>query len=220
MIERDYFMRSIQMLTAALVSILLKKDSKQYTEAKEEIGEIGEKLIGIKWSVFRAFTHEHMTDLLGDEETLTKMFAAAELFREESDILYEEGKENESILQKMKSFSLFIKLINKDKRLLKLLSIDKYASLLKRLEEFELPALLELKRFRYYEMSAEFGKAKDILDELIDNEPGLIPDAIPCYRRLSNLTDAEIMQNGISKSEIENTLRKLESQLNKQKQVN
>jgi hypothetical protein len=215
MIERDYFMRSIQMLTTALIKILLKKDLKQYAEAMEEIDVTGEKLIGMKWTVFRAFKHDQMVELLGDEETLAKMYAAAELLCEESDILYHEGEEIESIVQGTKSFSLYIELLLKDRSFLKMLSSEKVSSLLKRLEEFELPVAVELKRFRYYEIMGGFRKAKEIMDELIDRDPAIIAEGVLFYQRLLKLSDEEIIQNGLSKSEVENTLQKLAPRLSK-----
>jgi hypothetical protein len=209
MIERDYFMRAIQMLTTALISVLLKKDLKQYAEAMEEIDVAGEKLIGMKWTVFRAFKHDQMIELLGDEETLAKMYAAAELLYEESDILYLEGEEVESTVQGIKSFSLYSELLHKDRNFLKMVSSEKVSTLLKRIEEFELPAAVEMKRFRYYEIMGEMGKAKEIMNELIVRDPVIISDGVLFYRRLLKLTDEEMLQQGFSKSEIESTLQKL-----------
>jgi|WetSurMetagenome_2_1015567.scaffolds.fasta_scaffold661039_1 hypothetical protein len=211
MIERDYFMRMVQILTTALVKILLKKDLKQYSQAMQDIDQIGEKLVGMKWTAFRAFSDGQMVGLLGDEETLSKMYAAAELLREESDILHLDGKESESILQAIKAFSLYTELIIKDKGFLQEIFPEKFTVLLAKIEEFELSPELELKRGRYYEIIGEFAKAEEIIDELIIHTPRLIHEARMFYARLLNIPEEELVHGGLLKNEIERKLRTLSS---------
>lgn len=89
MIERDYIMRMIQMLTAVLAKVLLQMDLKQYETALEEIDQNGKKFLGAKWKVIRDLSDEQMIQLFGYEYHLPKMLAAGSFIKQRN---YSGGK--------------------------------------------------------------------------------------------------------------------------------
>lgn len=211
MIERDYIMRMIQMLTTALVKVLLQRDLKQYDSALMEIDELGERFLGMKWKFLRSLSDRQLIELLCHESQHDKMLAAAELLREESEILNDQGKAEESIAQGMKAFSLFAELIINEKGFLKVMSVEKFASLLKRIEEYELPMSMEQKRFRYCEIVGKLAKAEDLLFDLIDKDKGFVNEGISFYKRLLKKSDEELLAGGLPRDEVTDGLKKVES---------
>jgi tetratricopeptide (TPR) repeat protein len=211
MIERDYLMRMIQMLAAVLAKVLLHRDLKQYDEALKEIDEAAERLIGIKWKFLHSLPDKQLIELLAYDENLNKMLVAAELLREESEILLEQGKTDESVVQGMKAFSLFAELVITEKSFLAVTSVEKFASLLRRLEDFEFPYSLEQKRFQYYEIRGDLASAEAVIADVFEKNPDIRDQGISFYRRMLKKTDKELKEGGLSREKIETGLAKLTS---------
>jgi hypothetical protein len=211
MIERDYILRMIQMLTAALAKVLFHKDLKQYGEALREIDLAGEKFIGMKWEFLRTFSDDQLIGLLGYERQQDKMLAAAELLREETDILRLQGKEDEGAAQGMKAFSLFAELILRERSYVTMVSAEKFSQLLAWLKKYEFPPSLKQKEMRYYEVLGNYAKAEDALFELLELDPSFAGEGISFYERLLKRTDDELREGGLPKDEVQEGLSKVHS---------
>ncbi len=202
MIERDYVLRMIQMLASVLSKLLFLKNSRKYDEALAEIDEAGQRFIGMKWVFLRNLSIEQLIDLLGRERQLDKMFAMAELLREESEILADKGNPDESVLQGMKAFSLFAGLVADERSFLKVMSVNKFDALLKKLEEYELPPQLDRKRFRYYEIVGKFAAAEDVLFDILPKDPTIRNEGVAFYKRLLGKPDQELNEGGLPREEV------------------
>ncbi len=211
MIERDYILRMIQMLTTALAKVLFHKDLKQYDEALLEIDLTAERFLGARWKFLCDLSDQQLIELLGSRGQQEKMLAAAELLCEGSDILNEQGKVDESVGQGMKAFSLFAELIIEEKNYLTAMSVDKFTMLLKRLEQFDLPLPVQQKRFRYYEAVGEFAKAEDAVFDLIEKDPSIVQQGIAFYERLLKKSDGELVRGGLPRNEVVEGLAKIKS---------
>lgn len=211
MIERDYIMRMIRMLTASLAKIFFHKDLGQHGEALNEINHASEHLIGMKWKFLRSFSDVELISLLGSSGQKDKMIAASELLRAESEILFEQGQSEEACAIGVKAFSLFAELIIEEKDYLTMMHADKFASLLQRLEHYQMPLSLELKRFRFYEIVGRFADAEAVVLDLIERDPPFIDDAIAFYQRMVEKPDDELEKGGLHKEEASRTMTKLES---------
>jgi len=211
MIGRDYILRMIQQLTAAIAKVLFRRELKQYDNALEEIDEACERLIGMKWNFLRGFSDQQLIELLGYERNQDKMLAVAELLREESDILELQGKTDESIAQGMKAFSLFTELITAEKSFLEVIPLEKYRKLDERLSRCELPLSITQKRFRYLEAVGRFAAAEDVLYEIVDHDRSFAMEGLAFYDRLMKKSETELINGGLPPDEVQEGKLKMES---------
>ena len=210
MIQRDHIMRMIQQLTAALAKALFNRELKQFDDALEVIDTTGERLFGMKWKLLRNFSDEQIIELLGYEETLGKLFAAAELLREESDILLEQGKDEESHGQGLKSFSIYVELISRELSYRKISSVDKFAALLDRLEQYEFSRRMELKRCKYYIIVGKFDMAGEILRGLNALDSSLGNEGAAFVRNLLKKSNEELSDANLVRQRLEEEAKTIE----------
>lgn len=201
----------IQQLTKVLAKVLFHVERKEYDVAQQEIDTAGELFIGVKWSFLRTLADEHLILLLGYEQNPDKMLAAAELLREESDLLHAQGKLDESITQGMKSFSLFVELIIREKGYLTIVSTEKIDALLARLSEYEMPVHIQQKQFRYYEATERYAKAEDVLFDVIERDDQFVAEGVKFFNRLLAKSDEELEHGGLTRSEVMEGLAELQS---------
>jgi tetratricopeptide (TPR) repeat protein len=202
MIERDYVMRMIRQLSAAIAKVLFRIEQKQLPEAFREIDDASQALIGAPVDFLRTLSDEQLLSLLGSHGQTDKLMAAAELLKQLSRVHALQGETDESIRQGAKAFSLYAELLLRHKDQAKLLSGADWARLLEDLERFEFPPAVELKRSRYYELKGDRGKAMEVLGALIQRNPEFRTEGAAMASRLEALSDAELTQHGLSRASI------------------
>ena len=201
----------IQMVTAVLAKLFFHEERKEFNEAHRELDEAGERLIGMKWKLLRSLSDSQLVELLGREQQQGKLLAVTELLREESEILAAQGKADESFLQGIKAFSLFAELITGEKSFLKVMSVEKFDLLLHRLEQYDLPPSFERKRFRYYEITGNYGAAENVLFELLESDPSSLKEGVSFYERLVVKSDEDLNAGGLPRNEVTDGLAELTS---------
>lgn len=209
MIERDYIMRMIQMLTGALAKVMFRKNLHQYEEALDEIDEASEHLIGMKWTFLRSFSDEQLAELFGSSDRKDKLIVAAELLRAESEILFEQWKQEEACSSGMKAVSLFARLIIEEKGYLDVMQADKFISLLHRLDEYHLPAPINRRLVQLHEVMGDFAAAEKVLMNVIDEDPAFAGEGIAFYRRMLEKKDEELCKGGLVREKAAERLAKL-----------
>ncbi|MEK7727720.1 MAG: hypothetical protein AAB354_04860 [candidate division KSB1 bacterium] len=90
MVERDYLMRMIQQLGAALLRIFKLKELEKYDQALEETSNAFNELLGMSPELLAAFDSATLAQLLGHHE---KVKTAAALFREEGELHRRKGED-------------------------------------------------------------------------------------------------------------------------------
>lgn len=141
MIERDYILRMIRMLTAALSRILLHRNLGQYEEAEKEIDDASRSLTGMEWQTLCAFSDRQLASLLGFPGHRERLIAVAELLRTESEMLLEQGKRDEGMAIGRKAFGVFALLVTEEEQYLSMLQSDKFRCLLEKFtHDDDLPA--------------------------------------------------------------------------------
>src|SRR5512135_2013770 len=98
MIEQDYFMRMISMLTQMLAKIILHKDLKEFPQALLEIDNTGKTLLGIDRTLIRQLSGPQLMQLFGSDLTvaLPKSYVLAIILKEEADTRGLMGESEES----------------------------------------------------------------------------------------------------------------------------
>jgi len=104
MIERDYLMRMISQLAAALAKILFAKNSQNYAEALQIAQNAYDQLLGLNGEIVDQMNAATLILLLGDKE---KIKALAALLREEGDILHLQGKSSAGNAKYEKALALY-----------------------------------------------------------------------------------------------------------------
>ena len=66
MIQRDYFMRMINMMIAMLLRLVGLKDAKEYPTALLDIQTTGKTLFGMDWDLVQQFSASQLMQLSGN----------------------------------------------------------------------------------------------------------------------------------------------------------
>lgn len=202
MIERDIIMRMVQQLAAAIAKVLVHKNLEQYGDAFKELDDACKGLIGMKWDFLRSFSDDQLSALLAVSEHPAKVLAACELLREASSLLALQGKNEESVQQALKAFSLFVELVAHDRRMLKVVAVDNYTQLLEGLAGVEFPVALEKKRFVFYEIAGLLAKAREVLNAVVAQEPAFRKEEQGFYRRLEKFSDEDLLKGGLTRQDV------------------
>ena len=104
MIERDYIMRMIAQLSAAIARILFAKKRRKYAEALQLAQNAYEQLLGLNDELVEQMDAATLAMLLGEKE---KIKALAALLREEGEILHLQGNASDGNLKYEKALALF-----------------------------------------------------------------------------------------------------------------
>lgn len=104
MIARDYLMRLMSQLAAAMAKILGAKNAQNYAEARLLAQNACEQLFGLNGELVKTMDAGTLALLLGEKE---KIKALAALLREEGDILLLQGNPAEGIVQYEKALALY-----------------------------------------------------------------------------------------------------------------
>jgi len=104
MIERDYLMRMIAQLSAAITRILFAKNAQNYAEALQLAQNAYDQLLGLNGELVEQMDAATLSMLLGEKE---KIKALAALLREEGEILCLQGNASEGKAKYEKALALF-----------------------------------------------------------------------------------------------------------------
>lgn len=138
-------MRMIEQLNKVLSKILFNKEVKQFDNALVEIQTSGENFLGVKWKIIEQLSSDDIISLLkiGGELNVGKAIVAASLLKEEAEVLELLDKKDESWRAYLKAFSLFVEILmveTTDD------IINKTKFVMKKIDEYDLPANIEEKR--------------------------------------------------------------------------
>lgn len=92
--------------------------------------------------------------------------------------------------------------------------LDKINELVEKIIKYELPNKTQFKLFQYYELIGCFGKAEDILYELIDIKyRGILAEGKSFYERLLNRSDNELLNGNLPRDEVQEGLAQIEKEI-------
>ncbi|HUI64694.1 MAG TPA: DUF6483 family protein [Bacteroidota bacterium] len=211
MIEQDYIMRIITTLAAFLARVLLLKQKKDFPRALLEIQTTGRTLLGIDRTMIRQLRPEEIARLLGVDPTLSapKCYVLGVLLSEESEIRRLQGEADEAAWLDTTALSLLIDAYQKAGEGLEAKHVTLIDTLCHRIPP-ELLGREQLdKVFRFYEQIAQFGKAENVLYELLRIDDGYHAEAIRFYERLLSKPDKDLEAGGLPRDELVEALNSL-----------
>lgn len=215
MFSEDYLMRIIRQATIAIARILGYKNAGQYEEATKEIDQTLGILLGMDSEIIRLMDDESLYLLLKKNESvdLIKLEIIADLFKEEGDIQQLQKHLNESNNCYARSLIYYL-MIGLDPEISRPKEIaQKIEELINKLDSNYLKENTLWNLFSYYENAGEFSKSEDMLNKLAAQNGSakyIIDEIKSFYSRLLEKSLKEITTGGMSRTEIQNKLRKLE----------
>jgi tetratricopeptide (TPR) repeat protein len=110
MIERDYIMRMIAMLTAVIKKIFALKEAREYPQALEELQRASQSLLGLDPEILSSFDASSLAHLFGSDPhaASTKCYAAGVLLNERADLLVLLNRPDEALADRAQSLSLLL----------------------------------------------------------------------------------------------------------------
>lgn len=215
MFSEDYLMRIIRQATIAIARILGYKNAGQYEEATKEIDQTLGILLGMDSEIIRLMDDESIYLLLKNNETidLIKLEIIADLFKEEGDIqqLQDHNAESKNYFTRSLNYYLLIGLDPEISRPTEI--AQKIEDLIIKLGSNDLEENTLWNLSSYYEKRSEFTKAEDMLSKLAaqnDSAKYIIDEIKSFYNRLLEKNSDELAAGGMSRTQIQNELRKLE----------
>jgi len=198
-------MRLIEQLGVAMERILALKRDNQASEALKEIEQACEKYLGLDPRVIGAASGEALLTLMsmGGKFDPRRAVLLGELLKEEGELYEMESMADRSYWGYTRSLWLFLESVNQDPALRTPENIQDIRFLLARLGRYELSPELKSRLFTYYEWNGEFGKAEDVLFDLLDRDRHTwAPKGKAFYERLSALSDDELGRGGLPREEL------------------
>jgi hypothetical protein len=145
MYTRDYIMRMIEQLAQVLARVLFHMELKEYPKALEDIRMGGLRILGVDWQFFVLLNDEAMIEMLSRRAEMDRRVyaVAADLLKEEAEILQLQGREDDAWMRMVCAFSLYcesLKGANADDVRVKALEA------LRTIDAYELPPSVQEKR--------------------------------------------------------------------------
>jgi hypothetical protein len=210
-IERDYIMRMIAMLTAVITKIMGFKAQREYPQGLLELEKACKSLLGVDADILEAFTEDQLVELLARDRELapSRWYILGVLLQERSELLRLSGRGGSDIGLELKSLRLLLEsFLDPDatpapdhrQRLGQVIGLTRGQDLPRRTSEC---------LARYFESLGEFAKAEDIHLDLLDQDPGHGPEVRRFYERLLARSDQDLMDGNLPRSEVREGLERL-----------
>ncbi len=216
MIERDYIMRMINLLTQFLARVLFHKKALEFPMARQELETAYRSLLGIPPGFIREFSDEQIIALFGHDEDVVvlKSYILGSLLKEEGEILQLEGNADESSRAFLVSLSLLLTayvLAKNEAHAGHGLMIEE---LVTRLRDAEIPVHVREKLLAFDELTGKYAKAEDLLFDLVGSDRKWVEAGLEFYERLLRRSDDELAAGCLPRSEILEGMKELEGMRN------
>jgi tetratricopeptide (TPR) repeat protein len=213
MLKRDYILNIIEQFGRALANIIGLINLADYRLAQETLQQTADNYLGLRVDQLE---NESALDLLarvrtGRPETdISNWVILTELLCVRGDLYHATGQERVAVETYLKALDAATEVGRKAE-------IFPYFQapinqLQERLTNYVLPLPIAQKLFTGYELSGEYAAAEDLLFDLIDttsNDPAIIEMGLAFYDRLWQISDYRLLQGGLSREEVEESMGEL-----------
>ena len=210
MIERDYIMRMIAMLTVVIAKVLNLKETKEYPTALREIDRGLRSLLGLDGSGLDAFTESQLVEMFGKDPDLApvRWYALGVLLMEREELLDREGRETSgngaarALRMLLESFLSIGAEVEPGHR-------ARITAILEGRAGAALPESTLLKLAEFHEFAGAFANAEDVYYELAERAPQSSGKLLQFYNRLLSRSDSELAAGNLPRSEVLEGIGKL-----------
>lgn len=225
MTQRDYILRMFEEMSRVIAQIVYHREMKDYHASHELIDEQFKQTLGMGSGFILSLSDETLLSMLTTLGTLNieKCWLIALLLKAEGDLYTDEQDESKSYYSYLKSCNLFLEALYDQNQQRDIEKIAEIEELLKKLEDYELPLRTRQLLFWYFEYTERYGKAEDMLFDILETEPDEALEGIAgiesmdeirtkgeaFYARLLNKNDLALESGDFSRSEIREGLTRL-----------
>jgi hypothetical protein len=203
-IEQDYILRMIAMLSAMLARVIFFKGKKQFPQAILELQNTGRTLLGIDRGLVRELSSSQLIELFGSDISLaaSKAYILSILLKEEADIQLLMGATEDASLLLVKSANLLVDSFTKTGGPLEPRHTVLIDEVLENLRGSRIPADLAVKLLHYHEGAGRYDRAEDAIFPAAADNPELVRAGMEFYGRLLEKADADLEAGNLPRREI------------------
>mgnify|MGYP005825935737 CR=1 FL=1 len=216
MFSEDYVLRIIRQATTVFARIIGLKRVGQYQEAIQVIDKTLEQLLGMDAEIINLIDDKSLFLLLtkNDVLDLEELELIADLFNEKGDIQGQIKLITESVNCYVRSLNYYLIIsLNVEPPCSTKLS-QKIDELLQKLESFDFEEQTLLDLYCHFENVKDYAKAENMLNRLAARNQStvfILDEKKSFYKRLLEKSSKELIDGGISQTQVRNRLRELES---------
>ncbi len=215
MLSEDYLMRLIRLATQALAKILGLKAAGLYTDALYLIDQMLEQVVGLKADLINNVEDDSVIAMLTRDGKLDtdRLLIAAELIKEEADILAAQKQVAESHWRYLRCLNFYLDVVLDGGPTELPTPVEQIDALTAMLDEKDLPVETQFSLYAYYEGAGRYAQAGAALERLLQathTQEDLLEERREFYQRLASKTDAELGKGGMTRKEVEAALTQID----------
>ncbi|MBV4418236.1 hypothetical protein KM800_02660 [Clostridium tyrobutyricum] len=219
MLKRDITNELAENFINYLNKLEIEKNNNDYDKSLAIIDSAFKDIFKLGIKFFNSLSNENLVDMTSTngKASADKCIMMAKLFEEEARILEIQNKLDDSFYINQKSLNIFLDTYSAENDIC---TLKKYFSdipnIINSVIEYKLPTSLQIKIRDYYAMENKFDKADNIAYEILEEnnyDNQIVHETLNFYKKLLSQQDLLLTKGGITKSEIEESIRDLEIKL-------
>jgi len=221
MVERDYILRLIKQMTEALAIVFKLERGGDLQEALRVIDTTYQQLLGLDATTVATLPAETLLSLIrssgagyqGGKAMGERLTVLANLLQAEGDVYEGLKQPDESVSRRFKALDIQLAILtNEDPTSAR--AADSVATLLERLDEYDLAVRTKQQLWQHFEQMGDFARAENWMYEVLEDDRApldIVERSIDFYQRLLTREDAELILGNLPRSEVEAGLTQLEA---------
>jgi Family of unknown function (DUF6483) len=204
MIERDYIMRMIAMLTTVVRRLMGFKNEHDFPQGLLEVEKACKSLLGVDGSVLELFSEEQLLEVFGrdGEVAPARWYIVGVLLKERGEFLRLMGKVDSAALHDTKSLRMLLESFCAPETTPETGHAQIINALQERAGGRHLPRRTSELLAEYDERVGRYAKAEDIHRDLADEYPDHAPSVVRFYQRMLSMGDDELAAGNLPRSEV------------------
>jgi hypothetical protein len=210
-IERDYIMRMITMLTAVIQKLLGLKRARDFPQGMTEIEKACRSLLGVDGTMLDSFSEEQLLELFARDQELApaRWFIIGVLLKERAEFRRLMGEEDIAPALELKALRFLLESYCAPDATPEPDHCAMLDTVMERIAGAALPRRSSELLALYYERVGRFGKAEDVHLDLVDEYPGHAAEVVGFYERLNVRPDQDLEAGNLPRNEVMEGLARL-----------
>lgn len=214
MINKDYILRLAEQIGYEISILIGLRKRNHHQDELIAIDNLLLKYTGLTSRFINSLSDELLLQSLsplGKINVDTGLWIAA-LLKEEGTAYESLGNSNESYYRYTKSLYLLLELLYQEHVGADSPLYDDAEDLIQKLADYELPAHIQQKLFRYYEQRGMYARAENILFDLLEQHPSstALQQGQEFYQRLQKKSSTDLQLGNFSPEEVQEGLDQLQ----------
>ncbi|GCE25327.1 hypothetical protein KDA_08110 [Dictyobacter alpinus] len=215
MINKDYILRLAEQIGYELSIVLRLRKRNLHEDELLAIDNLLLKYTGMTSRFINSLSDETLLQSLSPLGKLNveSSLWIASLLKEEGEAYSALNNSRESYYRYTKSLFILLEILHQEHVAFDSDLYEDAANLIAKLADYELPAHLEQKLFRYYEQKGMYAQAENILFDYLEHHPapGMIEAGRAFYGRLQEKSSTDLELGNFSQEEIHEGIEQLKA---------